>query len=557
MEQYWDSFVAELHHKIGEPSLLRIVVFSSLLNGQWEVVSCFDRDTGIDHIRKGLKITPPSKAVQSLFQQHDFLIQADFRKAYHLYHLLPEEIREKTFYLFHHFPDSTLLFLFVLTEDRTESIKKTLRELSSSLAPVHALWNTHNQKLVLDRFLISLISLLRGVEPYTYHHSLRVALLAAGTAARLSLSPEHQEEVRVTGLIHDLGKLFVPKEILLKRDRLTREEFEEVKQHIFMLDGIFLGNEFMEKYVPLARLHHERLDGSGYLGLTSESIPIESRIIAVCDVFDAMLHNRPYREAYSLEEVIRELILMGEIGKLDMDAIKALLAEIPDYYLSPVEERSSFLLPGLDLTLRKVTPGAEAQVPQIYPGRIGEVEGNRISILFPSEVPLAPDEEVLLSYELSYSLVEITARYLSRDNHRYFFLLGHGVKKRRTFSLPWSLELRFLKVAPEKTAHVVREIMRNPAHLLPGRTEIIGGERIVFLTEDTSLRVNDTVVLLFEAYGEHFLVPGRVTRIENLGFAQQVFVEDFALPEREIDRLYGLLFRRQSELRSGFTRYTF
>lgn len=203
-----------------------------------------------------------------------------------------------------------------------------------------------NRRLVLDRFLFSLVSLLEGIDAYTYHHSLRVAVLAEQVASYLGLPEEKQEAVRIAGFIHDLGKLFVPREILLKPGRLTEEEFAEVKTHVLELDRVFVGNEFMEPYVPLARLHHERLDGTGYLGLRKVEIPLESRILAVCDVFDALVHDRPYREAYSLEGAIRELTLLAELGKLEKSVVETLLHVIPEYYLAPPRGRAHSSLPG-------------------------------------------------------------------------------------------------------------------------------------------------------------------------------------------------------------------
>lgn len=186
----------------------------------------------------------------------------------------------------------------------------------------------------------------------------------------------------------------------------------------------------------------------------------------------------------------------------------------------------------------------------MYFGKVGESEAGKVVLLFPYSAPsLKPQEEIIVSYELSYLTIEAKGRFLFREGERYFFLLDRALRRRKGFMLPWNLEVRFLKIEGE-TKDLVKQLMRNPQDLKRARTEAIGGERIVLLVEDGFLKAGDRVAILLSAYGRHFIVPGRVTRVENLGFACRVLVEDFALPEREIDHLYGLIFQRQAELRT-------
>uniref|UniRef100_A0A7V4TEV7 HD domain-containing protein n=1 Tax=Candidatus Caldatribacterium saccharofermentans TaxID=1454753 RepID=A0A7V4TEV7_9BACT len=543
-------YLEDLLKKIERSEIQKVLLFLPLLNGEWEILSALTPGKGSDVALQGLRVTPPRVVDWSKLAQGT-LVESNRRGSLHSFSFLSEGQGEKVL-LFYFAPCPLLLLVFVLTRDITGDIREVLgnNPLPSRL---YEAWVEHNRRLVLDRFLLSFVVFLEGIDAYTYHHSLRVAVLAEQIASRLGLSKERQEAVRVAGLIHDLGKLFVPREILLKPGKLTEEEFKEVKRHVLELDRIFLGNEFVEPYVFLARYHHERLDGSGYLGLREEEIPLESQILAVCDVFDALAHDRPYREAYSLEGTIRELTILGETGKLNQEAIRALLSEIPEYYLSPLEGERVPLFPGLEVAVQRIREGKE----EVYLGKVGESEEEKTVIVFPfSAPPLEPGEEVLISYELSYLTIEAKARYLLQSGERYFFSLERAMRRRKSFTLPWSLELYFLKVEGKDLKDLVRELVQNPKGLRRARTEAVGGEHISLLVEDKSLRVGDRVVLLFEAYGERFVIPGRVTRVEDLGFAHRTLVEDFALPEREIDRLYGVIFRRQRELRRGFSRRT-
>ena len=145
-------------------------------------------------------------------------------------------------------------------------------------------------------------------DKYTHGHSARVAAYAGEIARRAGFSPEEQEQVYMTGLLHDVGKIGIQDAIINKTSRLTEEEFAAIKTHPAV------GAEILQKIVDLpelmvgARWHHERFGGGGYPdGLAGEEIPELARIIAVADAYDAMTSNRSYRGALPQEKVRGEI----------------------------------------------------------------------------------------------------------------------------------------------------------------------------------------------------------------------------------------------------------
>ncbi len=141
---------------------------------------------------------------------------------------------------------------------------------------------------------------------YTKGHSDRVAQLALVIARELNLSDGEVKEVVGGALLHDIGKLDIADEIIKKEGKLTAEEYAEIKTHpdrgVQRLSGV----TFPWNIEPLIRYHHERFDGGGYpSGLTGESIPLGARIICVCDVFDALTSERPYRAAFPAERALQ------------------------------------------------------------------------------------------------------------------------------------------------------------------------------------------------------------------------------------------------------------
>jgi putative two-component system response regulator len=144
----------------------------------------------------------------------------------------------------------------------------------------------------------------------TGEHTIRVGANAARVAGLLSFSESDIQLIRLASPLHDVGKVGIPDDILLKKDRLNEEEFTRMKQHTVIGAMILSRSRFKVIQVAetIAHFHHEKWNGAGYPeGLKGESIPIEARITQVVDVFDALTHKRPYKKEWSVEDASNEL----------------------------------------------------------------------------------------------------------------------------------------------------------------------------------------------------------------------------------------------------------
>lgn len=169
--------------------------------------------------------------------------------------------------------------------------------------------------------------------PFTHQHSERVALLSETMAAEFNLSKTTQIEIRVAGLLHDIGKLRTPDALLDKPGGLTDEEFSVIRRHTFDTKQV------LDSFIPDSRIgwwaacHHEKLDGSGYpFGLTATELDLEARIIAVCDIFQALAQNRPYRPSMEKDEILGIIEKIVARGQLDHDVFEALKARGDEYF---------------------------------------------------------------------------------------------------------------------------------------------------------------------------------------------------------------------------------
>jgi putative nucleotidyltransferase with HDIG domain len=166
-----------------------------------------------------------------------------------------------------------------------------------------------SEDVFLGSHVRALTVTLADKDEYTERHTRRVALLAVQVGEELGLSPERLRTLAIGGLVHDIGKLSIPDEILKKPGALNDDEYSTVKEHAergYKLLGELGG--FSEEVRGLVRDHHERLDGRGYpRGLSADELTLDTRILTVCDVYDALRSKRVYRAAWTHDEAMEFL----------------------------------------------------------------------------------------------------------------------------------------------------------------------------------------------------------------------------------------------------------
>jgi len=177
---------------------------------------------------------------------------------------------------------------------------------------------TYNGVLLLLQHFIS-------KDEYTEHHSYRVSVYAARIGAHLDLSPDRIEDIRAAGLLHDIGKLNISRDLLYKAAQFTKEEYEQMQQHVdkgvAMLETV---GGSLRRVIPIVLSHHDKFDGSGYHSSSGQQIPIEARVISVADVFDSLTSDRPYRRAMSPYDA-KEIIVKGKGTDFDPMVVNAFL----------------------------------------------------------------------------------------------------------------------------------------------------------------------------------------------------------------------------------------
>lgn len=185
------------------------------------------------------------------------------------------------------------------------------------------------EKRVNQTLLESIYAFAKTIEAkdfYTGEHAENMVSIAVNICKQLKLSESEIENMRHAAILHDLGKVGIPDKILHKKGKLNPKEYEIIKNHPRIGAEIIRSIHFLNGVVPIVLHHHERFDGLGYsAGLKGKDIPLGARIIAVADVYQALISDRPYRKAYGKEEALK--IIKESAGThLDPDVVKAFLA---------------------------------------------------------------------------------------------------------------------------------------------------------------------------------------------------------------------------------------
>lgn len=211
-----------------------------------------------------------------------------------------------------------------LSDNNTE-LEQTVKEQNAELIK--------KQEAIEEMFVQTVTALSEAVDAkdrYTSGHSKRVAEYARMLSKRMGMSEEEQEEIYRAGLLHDIGKIRIPVEIINKAGKLTDEEYNIIKIHPVTSYNILRGIAGSNLIAIAAKYHHERYDGRGYPnGLAGDMIPLAARILAVADTYDAMTSNRSYRKALP-QEVVRAEIEKGKGTQFDPDIAELMLQMIDE-----------------------------------------------------------------------------------------------------------------------------------------------------------------------------------------------------------------------------------
>jgi putative nucleotidyltransferase with HDIG domain len=205
-----------------------------------------------------------------------------------------------------------------------DTLTATFNDLMASVALAEA-----QTEAAYTGSIRALATALDARDPYTAGHSDRVSVLSVAICRQLDMPAADVEVVRLGALLHDIGKIGVPDDVLRKPGALTAAEFDVIKLHPALGARMLRSVPFLAPHIPIVELHHERPDGRGYpFGLRADDIPLDARIVHVADAYDAMTSARAYRSARPPAEALRELWRCAGT-EFHADIVAALASALP------------------------------------------------------------------------------------------------------------------------------------------------------------------------------------------------------------------------------------
>jgi diguanylate cyclase (GGDEF)-like protein/putative nucleotidyltransferase with HDIG domain len=251
---------------------------------------------------------------------------------------------------------------------RTENSVREFRRMNQELSQANheIAYAKESIEQLNEELFLTLAKIIDARDPYVSGHATQVGEYAQAIAQEMGLDGEKIAEIYRAGLLHDIGKIGIPEKILHKPERLTAEEYEIVKRHAA------LGAEFLEAchnlchMAPYVRHHHERWDGTGYPGrLRGEEIPLESRILAVCDAVEAMASDRPYQAGKPLDKILHEVnqCAGGQFDPAVVDAFIRVLEHRPEIILN-----SAIAVSQNQFARRTLQGRGQVSLEQLHPG---------------------------------------------------------------------------------------------------------------------------------------------------------------------------------------------
>lgn len=244
----------------------------------------------------------------------EIYIEDDMSKGIVIHDVVKEEIRQEAVQFIKESMDNYTSMQLINSAEAIEIVNKILEDILSS-----------------DDVIINLMD-IKTRDSYTYSHCVNVCILSVITGIKLNLNIHQLKELGVGALLHDIGKLMIPTEILLKKAALSTDEYEIVKGHsIFGYDILKKLPHISEVSARVALEHHERFDGKGYpMGLQNDQIHLFSRIVAITDIFDALTSNRIYRNKISTNQAIEYLTVIAA-PTLDSRVLNCFIEIIPPF----------------------------------------------------------------------------------------------------------------------------------------------------------------------------------------------------------------------------------
>ncbi len=520
----------------------RVSLFFILNDNQHFLYLCYDSEKGFLRELEGLKLFVTEHFGNLLKEKDEFEIVGEIKSNYPF--LYEGFVDESSLFVKKIYVGSQLIgFLEILvglpfvTDEIKGLVDKLVLEISYVLPEIHL----SILKEISKKFAcLNALSLIKTIRQRTFYHSFRVADLSVKLSEALGFDEHKVKSVYFAALIHDVGEIWIPNDILDKREKLTKEEFELVKSHPLNLKHIFLHNPFLEDVVNIAVYHHERVDGKGYYGLKGEEIPIESRVLAICEFVDGLHTDRPDRPGLKVDQIVhylkklRDEAFDGDIVDIAIPIVEALYERNADF---------KGIMSGKPVILIFYKNGDLNLVKGVVEYSAGNNLG--VSLTTPEGRKLGFKDRVRIQVPVVSKIMDMTASVLSSSEDIVnLSILEEKDIEDKPLEVYWEFDIL---VVPLKFMQKNSAVSR----VVEMRASIFGTKSLLAKSKDAVFSIGDTVLIKAKPRGEIISIPAVVSDVIDDGGIYTVRFEYFGLNESEDAKVHRAIYSRQVELTSS------
>ncbi len=432
-----------------------------------------------------------------------------------------------------------LIELPFVTDDVKRQIKLLVNELSFTLPTMHL----DILRDVSKKFsCLNMLNLVKSIRPRTFYHSFRVADLAVKISKALKLGEQKIKNIYYASLIHDVGEIWIPNDILDKKDKLTEEELELVKSHTTNLRQIFLHNPFMEDIVNIAVYHHERVDGKGYYGLKGEEIPVEAKVLAICEFIDGLHTDRPDRSGLSIEQIVHFLKELRD-GAFDGELVDLVIPIIERLYNRETDFKG--VMSGKPVILLFYKNKDLNLIKGVVEYSAGSNLG--VSLSTPEGKKLGFKDRVRIQVPAVSKILDIVAEVLSATEDMVNLLIvDEKDLEDKPLEVYWELDMLVVPLRLSQGAS-----FKNANKIIKMKTNVFGTKSLLAKSKDAVFSIGDTVLIKIKPKNETISIPAVVSDVVDDGGIYTIRFEFFGLNESEDAKVHRAIYSRQIELGSS------
>ncbi|WP_022670149.1 HD-GYP domain-containing protein [Hippea alviniae] len=395
-------------------------------------------------------------------------------------------------------------------------------------------------------FSMNALNIIKSARPRTFYHSFRVADLAVAIAKKMGLDKESQRKLYYAGLIHDIGEMYIPRDVFYKEGKLSKEELEIIKQHPKNLKRIFEHNPLMGDIVEIAYYHHERVDGKGYYGYTGDNIPLESKILALCEVVDGLYSDRPDRKGFGVKKIIS--LIEKSYDVFGEDIVRNSIEAIDKFYSR--KELDVSILDNINSVGKPATIIASKNGKLIFlQGSVEYANNKMLGVSFNDDVDIEFSYREIIRVQFPFFdfIYDFKAAVISSSSSSISLVIkGPSETSVSNLSVLWEFDaiaipLRFSpKSADSKKESVV---------FVKIRVERFGSKSLSARVEKSNVRltVGETVLLKMKPLKDTITIPAVVSNIMDRHEYELVYFEYFNISEKTDALIHRAIYYKQSK----------